>query len=112
MAAWRPAVRGKVPLRTRREERRTTGSEEATMPAVAIDRLSDDMLARFDQRAPVYDRENSFFDDDWQELVDTGYLKGPIPNELGGGGWLLDEYVSLQQRIGYVAPATSLATNM
>ncbi|MCU1465850.1 MAG: hypothetical protein JWM72_1778, partial [Actinomycetia bacterium] len=25
------------------------------------DLLSDDMLARFDERAPLYDRENRFF---------------------------------------------------
>ena len=30
--------------------------------------LTDEMLARFDERAPVYDRENRFFDEDWDEL--------------------------------------------
>ncbi len=74
--------------------------------------LSDDMLARFDERAPIYDRENRFFDEDWQELIEAGYLLGPVPTELGGGGLLLDAYIKLQQRLGYVAPATALATNM
>jgi alkylation response protein AidB-like acyl-CoA dehydrogenase len=82
------------------------------MPAVITDLLNDEMLARFDQRAPVYDRENRFFDEDWEELRRSGYLLGPVPTELGGSGIDLAQYVALQQRIGYVAPATALATNM
>ena len=30
--------------------------------------LTDDMLARFDERAPIYDRENRFFHEDFEEL--------------------------------------------
>ena len=30
--------------------------------------LTDDMLRRFDERAPVYDRENRFFTEDFDEL--------------------------------------------
>ena len=82
------------------------------MPTLTTDLLTDDMLARFDERAPMYDRENRFFDEDWEEIRRAGYLLGPVPTELGGSGVLLDEYVRLQQRIGYVAPATALATNM
>ena len=82
------------------------------MSAVITDLLSDEMLARFDERAPMYDRENRFFDEDWRELEGSGYLLGPVPTELGGAGLGLDDYVRLQQRIGYVAPATALATNM
>jgi len=37
--------------------------------------LSDTMLARFAERAPVYDRENRFFREDFEELRDAGYLK-------------------------------------
>jgi alkylation response protein AidB-like acyl-CoA dehydrogenase len=82
------------------------------MPAVLSDLLTADMLARFDERAPVYDRENRFFDDDWQELKDSGYLLSAVPAEFGGSGLKLDEYVGLQRRLGYVAPATALAVNM
>ena len=38
------------------------------------DLLTDEMLARFDERAPVYDRENRFFDEDFEELRGSGYL--------------------------------------
>ena len=50
------------------------------------DVLTDDMLARFDERAPTYDRENRFFDEDFAELKASGYLDVAIPTELGGGG--------------------------
>ncbi len=82
------------------------------MSTLATDLLSDDMLARFDERAPVYDRENRFFDEDWEDLRNSGYLLAAVPTELGGSGLLLDDYVRLQQRLAYVAPATALAVNM
>ncbi len=74
--------------------------------------LTDEMLAHFDERAPVYDRENRFFHEDWDELRAAGYLTACIPEDMGGGGWLLDEYVDNVQRLAYVAPATALVANM
>ena len=56
--------------------------------------LTDEMLARFDERAPTYDRENRFFDEDFAELKASGYLDVAIPTELGGAGLRLDEYVA------------------
>ena len=82
------------------------------MTMTTADLLTDEMLARFDERAPVYDRENRFFDEDWQELVDSGYLLATVPTEFGGRGLGLDEYTKLVRRLAYVAPATALATNM
>ena len=58
------------------------------MARVATELLNDDMLARFDERAPLYDRENRFFDEDFEELVASGYLRAPIPTEQGGSGAL------------------------
>jgi alkylation response protein AidB-like acyl-CoA dehydrogenase len=74
--------------------------------------LTDDMLARFDERAPMYDRENRFFDEDFDELRASGYLNLAVPVELGGGGLDLAHYSRLARRLGYVAPATALAVNM
>lgn len=74
--------------------------------------LTDEMLARFDERAPMYDRENRFFDEDFEELRASGYLKLALPTEYGGAGLGLHEYVGLAGRLGYVAPATALAVNM
>src|SRR5205814_2149579 len=74
--------------------------------------LTDEMLGRFDERAPVYDRENRFFDEDWAELQASGYLLATVPEAFGGSGLGLDAYSQLQRRLAYVAPATALAVNM
>ena len=83
-----------------------------TMTMTIADVLTDDMLARFDERAPMYDRENRFFTEDFDDLRESGYLKIAIPVEFGGYGLRLDEVVRLQRRLAYVAPATAVAVNM
>ena len=70
--------------------------------------LTDEMLAAFDERAPVYDRENRFFTEDFDELRASGYLLAAVPTELGGSGLRLNEVMRLQQRLAYHAPALSL----
>ena len=42
------------------------------MTTMTRDLLDADMLGRFDERAPQYDRENRFFDEDWDELQRSG----------------------------------------
>jgi alkylation response protein AidB-like acyl-CoA dehydrogenase len=74
--------------------------------------LSDEMLARFRERAPVYDRENRFFAEDFEELRDIGYLTMAVPEELGGRGFTLAQVAEQQRRLAQAAPATALATNM
>ncbi len=83
---------------------------EATASLDAL--LTEEMLARFDQRAPEYDRANRFFDEDFAELRDSGYLSLALPAEYGGSGLGLHGYTQLASRLGYVAPATALAVNM
>jgi len=74
--------------------------------------LSDELLARFHERAPIYDRENRFFFEDFEELREVGYLKAAVPTELGGRGLRLAEVCQEQRRLGYWAPATAVAINM
>jgi len=74
--------------------------------------LSDDLLQRCHERAPVYDRENRFFQEDFEELRDIGYLKLSVPKELGGLGRSLVEVCREQRRLAYYAPATATAINM
>lgn len=74
--------------------------------------LTDEMLARFDERAPVYDRENRFFEEDFAELRDSGYLLAAVPEDFGGAGLGLADVMRLQQRLAYHAPATAVAVNM
>jgi alkylation response protein AidB-like acyl-CoA dehydrogenase len=74
--------------------------------------LTEDMLRRFDERAPTYDRDNTFFTEDFNELRDIGYLSACLPPDNGGPGLNLAETNRLQRRIAYVAPATAIAVNM
>jgi hypothetical protein len=39
------------------------------------------MLLRFGQRAPIYDRENRFFQEDFDELRAADYLKLAVPQD-------------------------------
>ncbi len=74
--------------------------------------LTDEMLARFESRAPIYDKENRFFTEDFEELRDSKYLLLPVPTELGGMGMRLADVCREQRRLAYYAPATALAVNM
>ncbi len=74
--------------------------------------LSDDLLHRFAERCAGYDRENRFFQEDFDDLKDAGYLTLPVPKELGGAGFTLAQICREQRRLGYHAPATALGVNM
>ena len=74
--------------------------------------LTQEMLNRFDSRAAVYDRENRFFDQDFEELRAAKYLTLPVPQQFGGAGLSLAQMCREQRRLAYHAPATALAVNM
>jgi alkylation response protein AidB-like acyl-CoA dehydrogenase len=74
--------------------------------------LTDEMLSRFAARAAAYDRENRFFQEDFEELRAAKYLTLPLPSEFGGPGMTLAEVCREQRRLAYYAPATALAVNM
>lgn len=74
--------------------------------------LSDQALLRFAERAPRYDQEGCFFSEDFEELRAFGYLRGPVPVELGGAGWTLARAAREQRRLAYHAAPTALAVNM
>ena len=61
--------------------------------------LSDEVLVRCYERAAQYDRDNTFFAEDFQELRDAGYLTLPVPRELGGRGMTLAEVAREQRRL-------------
>lgn len=74
--------------------------------------LSDDLLKRCAQRASVYDRENRFCQEDFDELKAAGYLLLTVPPEFGGQGLTLAEMARETRRLAYHAPATALCLNM
>src|SRR3954469_13148314 len=87
-------------------------TQEAAMTSTIAPALTDEMLARFDERAPAYDRENRFFTEDFDELRASGYLDLALPAEYGGPGRTLAEIGRMQRRLAYHAPATAIAVNM
>lgn len=90
----------------------TTATAPAKMDTAKASILSDEMLARFHERAPVYDRENRFFTEDFEELREAGYLRLAVPESLGGLGLNLADVCREQRRLAYHAPATAVAINM
>ncbi len=74
--------------------------------------LPDDLLERIRERAPIHDRENTFPQQDLDELRAAGYLAILVPADRGGAGLGLAEAAILQQRLATAAPATALAINM
>jgi len=76
------------------------------------DVLPDALLERIRGRAAGYDRDNSFFQEDLEELTEAGYLKLFVPASDGGKGFGLEAAAQCQRRLATAAPATALAINM
>ena len=72
-------------------------SNTAVKP-VAPSVLTGEMLERFAARAAGYDRDNRFFEEDFEELRVSGYLTLPVPTEFGGAGMTLAEVCREQRR--------------
>ncbi|GAA3942323.1 acyl-CoA dehydrogenase family protein [Microbacterium soli] len=82
----------------------------STFDAAAF--LPDDLLERIRERAVVHDRENTFPQQDLDELRAAGYLSILVPTELGGAGLGLEQAALLQQRLATASSATALSVNM
>ena len=83
------------------------------MPTVVTDSmLPEEQLEQFAQRAARYDADQRFFTEDFADLREQGYLRGPVPAELGGAGWTLARTMREQRRLAYAAAPTALAINM
>lgn len=74
--------------------------------------LTDEILDHCAARTAGYDRENSFFTEDFEELRTSGYLLMAVPTELGGLGMNLAEVCQEERRLARRSPATALAVNM
>ncbi|WP_317628483.1 acyl-CoA dehydrogenase family protein [Glutamicibacter nicotianae] len=74
--------------------------------------LTNELLERFRGRAAGYDEANAFAIEDFNELVELGYLKALVPADRGGLGWSFDPLALAQRRLATAAPGTALAINM
>ena len=74
--------------------------------------LSQDLIERCGSRAAGYDRDNKFFQEDWDELKEAGFLTINVPEDLGGKGFSMGDTCRELRRLAERAPATALATNM
>ena len=74
--------------------------------------VPDEALHAFRQRAPRYDAENRFFQEDFEDLRTSGYLRMALPAEFGGPGYTLADVSRETRRVAAYAPPTALGTNM
>jgi alkylation response protein AidB-like acyl-CoA dehydrogenase len=74
--------------------------------------LTETQLEAFRSRAAGYDRDNKFFQEDFDDLRSHGYMKMAIPRELGGLGFKLAEVARETRHVAFYAPPTALGTNM
>ncbi|MFL6446475.1 MAG: acyl-CoA dehydrogenase family protein [Bryobacteraceae bacterium] len=81
------------------------GNSRGTGPSV----VSEEVLQRCAERAAIYDRENRFFLEDFEELRTAGYLIQAIPKEFGGMGLKLNEVCQQQRRLARRSAPTALA---
>ena len=74
--------------------------------------LAEVLLEKCRERAPLYDRENRFCQEDFDDLKAAGYLLLPAPKEFGGAGLTLEQASLETRRLALHAPATALCLNM
>src|SRR5689334_1612462 len=74
--------------------------------------LAADLGARFAERAADHDRENSFVEENFALLRESGYTALAIPEELGGLGASLRQVCYAQAELARSCGATALAVNM
>src|SRR5688572_26277185 len=69
--------------------------------------LPTTVLEAFRSRAAGYDRDNKFFQEDFEDLRKHGYLKMAVPRELGGLGFTLADVARETRRVAQYAPPTA-----
>ena len=74
--------------------------------------LTQELLDHCRERAPQYDRDNQFCQEDFDDLKTAGYLRMAVPAEFGGAGMNLAQVARETRRLAMYAPATALCINM
>lgn len=66
----------------------------------------------FDKRATEADLSATLPPENYEEMADSGYLRGLVPAELGGLDADLSEFARAQRVLGWGCASTALAVNM
>jgi len=86
-----------------------TPTQDRTARLLALaSELADDFATRADE----HDQENTFPFENIERLKETGYTMLPVPEELGGLGGTLLDFVMCQERIAAGCASTALSINM
>ena len=74
--------------------------------------IAMELRGQFDARAAELDRNGGFPDENYARMREAGYLRGPVPEALGGGDADLEEAARAQRVLGWGCASTALAVNM
>src|SRR5579859_605601 len=87
-----------------------------TYPATAEQQelvaLAGELADTFAKRAPDYDWEGRFPEENYDDLRQSGYLALTVPREFGGRGASLLDVTLAQERLGQGCTSTALAVSM
>lgn len=90
----------------------TVSTEYPTDRRAELVALAAELADRFAPSAALYDRENRFPFEHFQELREAGYLALTVPKEYGGGGITPLELAAAQERLAQGDGSTALAATM
>lgn len=74
--------------------------------------IATELADEFRERAAEYDRTGEFPTANYDRMRERGYLRGPVPEELGGLGAGLAETAAAQRALARGCASTALAVNM
>src|SRR5438093_7540989 len=100
------------PLAARRYSQPIGAYSGGSMAVASGSVLTQTLLDRCRERAPRYDRDNTFCREDFDELKAAGYLLMAVPKELGGQGMSLAQVARETRLLAQYSPATALCINM
>jgi alkylation response protein AidB-like acyl-CoA dehydrogenase len=75
-------------------------------------KIAQQLADEFRPRAAEYDRTGEFPAENYRRMKEAGYLRAPVPAELGGLGASLPEMARAQQALARGCASTALAVNM
>lgn len=75
-------------------------------------KVAEQLADEFRGRAAEYDRTGEFPSANYARMKETGYLRAPVPAELGGMGAGLADMARAQQALARGCASTALAVNM